>query len=324
MARTSSPTRARRRVGDRYGGMWRALVGSGAIMIVACGGATGTRDPIRSVDEISNDYRGRLHELYANGAREIVWPKCDEPTRPPDAPCGYVADELLSPAYVDRFRSTVCNEPVDAPVSDACFERFERRFLGRISERYPRASADNTVKQCAELALDCSRLALLDIAALAAHNAAVRARVSAEADALVAEHREELVKRGRQVATIDQARERDAAAWSAVAAGFAAFSRGALEGMSAAPQDTSSEFSPPAARRCSSDLACGVGNVCVKAELQFDGVCARAVDRNGIPTYPAPRGNLGPGGRGQCSFDTDCPVGFSCLKNGALTGNCVK
>lgn len=78
-------------------------------------------------------------------------------------------------------------------------------------------------------------------------------------------------------------------------------------------------------KKCRSDLDCGVGNKCAKDSLAFEGVCARAVDQYGLPTYESPDpGSIGPG-EGQCSFDTECPVGFKCVKtSGGLRGNCMK
>jgi hypothetical protein len=79
--------------------------------------------------------------------------------------------------------------------------------------------------------------------------------------------------------------------------------------------------SPP---ECTTDYQCGFGNVCAKPGGSYTGTCAKGVNSYGNPTFTPPRlDSIGPG-RGQCSFDTDCPVGFKCIKGSSLTGNCMK
>jgi hypothetical protein len=80
------------------------------------------------------------------------------------------------------------------------------------------------------------------------------------------------------------------------------------------------------ATECSNDYSCGYNQVCVKTGYSSTGICATKVDRYGLPTYDSnKRGNFGPhDGSGNCSFDTDCDVGFRCYKNGAIYGRCMK
>ena len=66
---------------------------------------------------------------------------------------------------------------------------------------------------------------------------------------------------------------------------------------------------------CSSDFECGIGNKCVKAPLQSQGACMKSVDEYGLPKFDTPSAkSVGPNMNisGDCSFDTDCPVGFRC------------
>lgn len=72
---------------------------------------------------------------------------------------------------------------------------------------------------------------------------------------------------------------------------------------------------PDASFACSSDFSCGYGSRCVKAPLQSSGTCMRNVDEHGIRQFTPPRTNsIGPNMnvRGQCDFNTDCPIGFRC------------
>ena len=78
---------------------------------------------------------------------------------------------------------------------------------------------------------------------------------------------------------------------------------------------------------CYNDFECGYGNKCVKAsgDINIHGVCVRPSDQfgNPKPDYSAPQSQ--PQEIRGCSLDTDCGIGFSCLKrNGQLYGICVK
>ena len=78
--------------------------------------------------------------------------------------------------------------------------------------------------------------------------------------------------------------------------------------------------------KCRSDYDCVYGQRCLKGQFQYDGVCADTVNQYGVKDYSAPNpGSLGPGGSGQCQFDTQCSVGFRCYKQGySLYGHCVR
>ena len=78
---------------------------------------------------------------------------------------------------------------------------------------------------------------------------------------------------------------------------------------------------------CYNDFECGYGNKCVKAsrDINITGVCVTPSDQfgNARPDYSAPKPE--PQKVRGCSFDTDCGIGFSCLKrNGQIYGICVK
>jgi hypothetical protein len=79
--------------------------------------------------------------------------------------------------------------------------------------------------------------------------------------------------------------------------------------------DTNVRADIGSSNNCSSDFNCGLGMKCVKAPLETYGVCLQEVDRYDLPTYPdkdpssiLPNMNL----NGQCTFNTDCSVGYSC------------
>lgn len=79
---------------------------------------------------------------------------------------------------------------------------------------------------------------------------------------------------------------------------------------------------------CYSDYQCGYGNVCVKPEGSYSlqGVCITPVDEFGNKDYGVPMNQeFGPRDIEGCSWNTDCEIGFKCLKEaGQLEGICVK
>lgn len=78
---------------------------------------------------------------------------------------------------------------------------------------------------------------------------------------------------------------------------------------------------------CSSDFNCKYGDKCVKAsgDINITGVCVTPSDRFGNPSYKYSTPRSSPQNVRNCSFDTDCSIGFSCMKrSGQIYGICVK
>ena len=75
---------------------------------------------------------------------------------------------------------------------------------------------------------------------------------------------------------------------------------------------------------CSSDFDCDMGASCVKKPYHSDGVCMKNVNEFGTQQYNMPStDSIGPNmdTDGQCTFSTDCPIGFKCDSNYKV---CVK
>ncbi len=70
---------------------------------------------------------------------------------------------------------------------------------------------------------------------------------------------------------------------------------------------------------CSSDFDCGLGQRCVKPQYSSSGTCMKSVNSSGIQQFNSHQNNVGPNMNKQCTFNTDCPIGFSCK-----SGNCIK
>lgn len=78
---------------------------------------------------------------------------------------------------------------------------------------------------------------------------------------------------------------------------------------------------------CYSDFDCGIGGRCVKArgDINISGVCVTPSDNFGNPQIDTRPPSSQPRNISGCSFDTDCPIGFSCMKrSGQIYGICVK
>ena len=107
--------------------------------------------------------------------------------------------------------------------------------------------------------------------------------------------------------------------------------RGILQGMATTTSNTTNSYAPGdrgtiPQNSCSSDFDCGIGHRCLKNFGELSGICAKTVNEYGSPTYDLPEiDSIGVGQGGNCSFTTDCPLGFDCRKNaGQLYGFCIK
>lgn len=80
------------------------------------------------------------------------------------------------------------------------------------------------------------------------------------------------------------------------------------------------------AAKCYSDYDCEYGWKCVKDQYQMEGICAQKVNKYDLPVNTPPDPNsVMPGKKGDCQFDTNCPIGFECVKgDGQLYGHCFK
>lgn len=82
-----------------------------------------------------------------------------------------------------------------------------------------------------------------------------------------------------------------------------------------------------ATKECYSDIECGVGNKCVKArgDINITGTCVTPSNNFGTPIIDTSTPRSQPRNVAGCSFDTDCPIGFSCMKRDfQIYGICVK
>lgn len=81
-----------------------------------------------------------------------------------------------------------------------------------------------------------------------------------------------------------------------------------------------------AQKTCSSDFACNYGQKCVKQQFQMNGICADVTDEFGNKTYDyqPDTNSVEPGNPSQCQFDTDCAIGWKCIKGRGLYGTCMK
>lgn len=86
---------------------------------------------------------------------------------------------------------------------------------------------------------------------------------------------------------------------------------------------------PSISLACNNDFECGFGNKCVKPNdsISLQGICVTPTDQFGnrdySTSYAAPSAE--PHEVEGCMFDTDCDIGFTCMKKaGELKGICIK
>ncbi|MDO9181311.1 MAG: hypothetical protein Q7U04_02830 [Bacteriovorax sp.] len=82
---------------------------------------------------------------------------------------------------------------------------------------------------------------------------------------------------------------------------------------------------------CNSDYDCGYGNKCVKpaGSYSYSGSCVTPTDEYGQLDYNSSYNGWGSGYGAKevtsCQFNTDCGIGFKCLKEaGQIYGLCTK
>lgn len=298
----------------------RGTWGVAAVLIGAAACGNGRAAPIRSPAEIGEDYRERLEQVNREAQGRIYWVKCD------DAPavragCGLLVPELVSTPNVVAFLRDVCKG--DDQPSSACEGAFDRMVMGRILRRYSLASETSIDEACRPRG-GCTNLLLIELVAMRIHNDVVYAAADARMADVLASHE----RAQKEAAMARESRARAAEEDARIAAAIQAVAAGMRERVSASPRREPSAQSPPPTDRnassCSSDYDCGFGNFCVKPELSFNGTCARAVNQFGNPTFTPPRpDSVGPG-HGDCAFDTDCSIGFKCVKGAALKGHCMR
>lgn len=288
-----------------------------ALVFCACGES---EPPPKSPSQITAEYRDKLDHVEAEEKAKMVWPTCENP--PPGKRCGLLWNEMIN--GIVNYVHDVCGEdPPDQHLSDSCGQKFYNDFIARLPKWYPDAKPRDIDAHCTSMPSDCSTPLAVEAQWLFSHNHAVEERMERRMIELEQQHE----RAQDRAEAIRQQREEDAerriAAIRAIGSGLQAAAAGLSSGGSSPP--ATSYYQSPATAGCTSDYACGIGFECVKPQFSSTGTCARTVTPMGMPVYSQPRPySVGPGGPGACSFDTDCPVTWKCIKGGALTGHCMK
>lgn len=218
---------------------------------------------------------------------------------------------------------TYCNR--SAPDRGECTKRWVFVFVERLRRRYPLADLQVvwTKAQKSGKAADYEDLARMS------HNGEVQRLSNRNRKRVRDVYRNALhaVMTSRALQRSQAIRRHRVRIAKAIAAGARRFSDG-IEQL----QSRRSRYAPSrtvgssiaASGECSNDFQCGIGRTCVKENYRSSGVCARAVDDFGLPTYRMPRldsVNVKLPEESDCQFDTDCPIGFRCY---AAAGACLK
>jgi len=268
-------------------------------------------------------------------------------------PCGRLVGTVFSDAFLVQFAKEECGEKPKKPgqrwLSDACVEKYVGVFVAALKARYPLADADALAARCRAQDPACNVMWEYEFMWLESHDTAARHRFDVglqelrreqelRFDAARGARAARLERRQRMIDafTADLQQRQDLAAQEAeeaergrralatMGAAFTAMSQN-MAGSRAnyAPPPS---HAPPPVRGCASDFECMYGSKCLKGFGQMQGACAQAVDQLGVPTFAPPSTeSVMPGQGGDCSFDTECSIGFRCLKPPAqLRGFCVK
>jgi hypothetical protein len=260
------------------------------------------------IQAVENRTAAQIRGIRADFAKRKLYATCSEP-RPQGSACGLVGDAFWTREHIEGFASE-CSDVTEK----VCWAKLRLAWYELLWARYTRGTLSggpNVVCPPAE----CPDPRQEELAILRDHNASIT-------------RDEYLAVTTVQSAAIDAEKALELQAVQQQRADRAALSRSLQsigDGFQASqpppglPETTSSNSG------CTSDYQCSPGQVCAKDSLAFRGVCATSVNPYGVPTYAQPDPASVQPGTGACSFDTECPIGFRCVKtSGGLKGNCMK
>lgn len=254
--------------------------------------------------------------------------RADAPLAQLRAVCADYAAKALS----SRRRS---DRTAYAKSAGECVRKYDELYIPLLAGKYSRANFEAVSDRTRADGVDADRIECL---LAESHNERVNAEIDArqaEWDALEERINQQSARTDAAIAALrteslpppdpESTGRRALRALGLVLQGMGQGLAGS--GRSTVP-DTPQPSAPAASARsgCVSDYECPYGSACVKAPYATAGYCAEKVNAYGTPTYSAPSpGSVMPGARGQCGFDTDCPVGFYCaIEPGSLRGACLK
>lgn len=210
-----------------------------------------------------------------------------------------------------------------ADIAKDCDAKYAELYLSLLQSKYSRADFAAVVNRITSGGGDATRL---ECELAASHNERLNTEIDrrqAEWDALEREHNARVDENDAEIARLQAELAHPAPPPSPSTLQVLGT---VLQGMGQGLASTRTTAPPPSRSGCTSDYECPYGSGCVKAPMASEGYCAQKVNSYGTPTYspPAPS-SVQLGGRGQCGFDTDCPVDFYCaVQPGALRGACLK
>jgi hypothetical protein len=295
----------------------RVLVFSLAVAVLGCGQSTAKKEA-RTPAFSEEDHWERLRMNEHDARASLWWPTCDDAPRGGRG-CGLLTDRLTD-EWIGRFVREGCNEDPAEDLSEDCRVALRRKVLDAFRRRYTRANERDVHVACANDPERCERFDRLELLFLMSHNSIVLSTAERRAGELAAEHEraQTAARRAREA----QAREDDEQRrmLMALTVGFQVATVAVIA--TRAPRGGGSGALPSstdAARECSTDYDCGFGHICSKPTNQYRGVCATAVDRNGIERFVPARSDSYKPGKQQCRFSGDCGFGFECIE-----GRCLK
>lgn len=246
---------------------------------------------------------------------QTIYAACSERV-PNGATCGLLLEQYRMDLRALQFVHRRCG----GVPSDRCNEAYREDYFRALEARYEELPEAH----CPDRACD---LEALELSLLQTHNdrltnafitggGARRATLKAKFSALLSRYKRAADAIVARTGARLQSAERRRRALAALAAGMQSIAQSMQR---PSPMAIRPSFPSAATSGCASDFECGFGNVCAKPPGRLRGVCAKAVNEYGTPTFQAPRGSsIGPGGR-ECTFSTQCPPSFACID-----GHCMK
>lgn len=281
----------------------------------------------QGIEEIERSFESELEEIEKLSEHEIeVEPRAhNEPVEP--VALRPELSALVSKCDEIRRAALDTHDEGLAGLWGECTRRHSDLFVSALVGEYWAADVDWISKELDQHPEE------LDLESLFvySHNLRIRAHMSERRRRARTERANALRDLGRlrdqAVAVADEVRDLEIAESRQR---FASAVSAAAQAMAASRQSTAATppmiygGAPRAAGACTSDFSCGIGWRCVKNNFAGHGFCARAVDAYGGPTFELPRTEsvmIKVPDDADCTFDTDCPVGFRC---DAKSGACLR
>ena len=262
--------------------------------------------------QVKTEWDQAIDAAARNSKQRFIFIKCSSLV-PSGGTCGLISPRYKSQSFQERFQRGHCSE--GSSVS-GCRERYQIAFEAALRARYGSSAVNEGLSGESFLEMELSVLKVHNDRVLQEYKVVsegINAKYKGRLENLLAQFRTEIsaleAERNAELEAERESAERVGRIFLALGSGLQAAGQGLA---SDEPTTTSGHV------ECMSDFGCSYGQKCLKNYGHMSGVCARAVNEYGNPTYEGPSSNSFSPGSGAC-MSTGCPIGFRCV-----SGNCIK